>query len=278
MDKKVPKLKNCEHIFKNLTKAQQEAITYHEGPLLIIAGPGSGKTEVISCRAAYLINSGLTKPEDLLVTTFTEKAALELKDRIQSKLPKINVERMQVSTIHSFCYSLLNEFRSKSPFPRGFSVLDEAGQLLFIYSRRKALGLGDIMKGRESDFFSEVQRTYNLATEELVAPDKFMEYCEMKLKDAGEDDKALWEERVYIAKSYERYLDILLESNATDFSNLQRHALTLIQKSRGVLNEVQDRYTDILIDEYQDTNAIQDIILTKIAKPHMNLAVVGDDD
>jgi len=278
MDKKISQLKSCRHLFKNLTNAQQEAITYHGGLLLIIAGPGSGKTEVISCRAAYLIHSGLTKPEDLLVTTFTEKASLELKDRIQSKLPKINVERMQVSTIHSFCYSLLNDFRSASPFPRGFSVLDEAGQLLFIYSRRKDLGLGDIMKGRESDFFAEVQRTYNLATEELVAPDKFLEYCESQLKSAREDEKALWEERVYIAKSYERYLDILFESNATDFSNLQRHALNMLQKSKKVLSEVQERYTDILIDEYQDTNAIQDIILTKIARLHMNLAVVGDDD
>lgn len=278
MDKKISKLKSCRHLFKNLTKAQEEAITYHDGPLLIIAGPGSGKTEVISCRAAYLIHSGLTKPEDLLVTTFTEKAALELKDRIQSKLPKINVERMQVSTIHSFCYSLLNDFRSASPFPRGFSVLDEAGQLLFIYSRRRDLGLGGIMKGRECDFFAEVQRTYNLATEELVAPNKFLEYCESQHKNTEEDAKALWEERVYIAKSYQRYLDILLESNATDFSNLQRHALDMLRKSKKVLSEIQDRYTDILIDEYQDTNAIQDIILTRIARPHMNLAVVGDDD
>ena len=262
MDNKIPKLKSCKHIFKNLTEDQQEAIIYHEGPLLIIAGPGSGKTEVISCRAAYLINTGLTKPEDLLVTTFTEKAALELKDRIQSKLPKINVELMQVSTIHSFCYSLMNEFRPESPFPRGFTVLDEAGQLLFIYSRRKDLGLGEIMKGRESDFFAEVQRTYNLATEELVAPDKFVEYCESQLKSTVEDEKALWEERVYIAKSYEQYLDILLESNATDFSNLQRHALNMLQKKKKILKEVQDRYTDILIDEYQDTNAIQDIILS----------------
>jgi len=96
-----------------LTSAQEEAIFYHDGPLLIIAGPGSGKTEVISQRTAYLISSGKAAPQNLLVTTFTEKAALELKDRIQSKLKNENVELMQVSTIHSLCYTLLNEFRSR---------------------------------------------------------------------------------------------------------------------------------------------------------------------
>lgn len=271
-------MKKKINLFNDLTRAQEKAITYHNGPLLIIAGPGSGKTEVISGRAAYLILSGLTKPENLLVTTFTEKAALELKDRIQAKLPDINVELMQVSTIHSLCYSLLNEFRPSSPFPRGFTVLDEAGQLLFIYSRRKDLGLGEIMKGRESDFFAEVQRTYNLASEELVNPSKFSEYCEIHLKNADENEKALWEERTSIAKSYERYLEILQSANATDFSNLQRQTLNMLKTHKGVLREIQERYTDILIDEYQDTNAVQDIILTKIAKPHMNLAVVGDDD
>jgi len=242
-------LKKKINLFNDLTRAQEEAITYHDGPLLIIAGPGSGKTEVISGRAAYLILSGLTKPENLLVTTFTEKAALELKDRIQAKLPDINVELMQVSTIHSL-----------------------------IYSRRKDLGLGEIMKGRESDFFAEVQRTYNLASEELVNPSKFSEYCEIRLKNADENEKALWEERTSIAKSYERYLEILQSANATDFSNLQRQTLNMLKKHKSVLREIQERYTDILIDEYQDTNAVQDIILTKIAKPHMNLAVVGDDD
>lgn len=271
-------MKNYPDLLKGLTQAQQEAIKYREGPLLIIAGPGSGKTEVISRRAAYLIQNGYTKPEDLLVTTFTEKAALELKDRIQIKLSDQNVELMQVSTIHSFCHSLLTEFRDASPYPKGFHILDEAAQLLFIYSRRKDLGLGDIIKGRESDFFSEVLSTFNLETEELVKPSKFVEYCEKKLEIAEKDEKALWEERVIIAKSYERYLEILLESNVTDFSNLQRHTLDMLMKHKEVLRQIQSQYTDVLIDEYQDTNAVQEIILGRIAEPHMYLAVVGDDD
>lgn len=265
-------------LLDGLTEAQRDAVQYHDGPLLIIAGPGSGKTEVISRRAAYLIKNAYTKPENLLVTTFTEKAALELKDRIQKKLPEQNIELMQVSTIHSLCNALLTEFRDASAYPKGFHILDEAAQLLFIYSRRKDLGLGDIIKGRESDFFSEVLSTFNLATEELVRPDKFVEYCKTKLEEAEEDEKALWEERTQIASSYERYLEMLLESNVTDFSNLQRHVLEMISKHEDILRQIQERYTDVLIDEYQDTNAVQELILGKIAEPDMYLAVVGDDD
>lgn len=269
---------NSLSFLKSLTPIQRVAVTYHGGPLLILAGPGSGKTEVISCRAAYLIRSGMVKPENLLATTFTERAALKLKDRIQKKLPEINVEAMQVSTIHSFCYKLLNDFRAVSPFPQGFHVLDEAGQLLFIYSRRKELGLGEIMKGREFDFFDEVMRTYNLATEELVEPKNFETWCEKRLKSAGNDEKDLWEERLLIARSYHHYRELLIEANATDFSNLQRHTLEMLSHRKKVLSEVQKRFSEVLIDEYQDTNSVQEEILFRVSAPEMYLAVVGDDD
>ncbi|MCD6516129.1 MAG: ATP-dependent helicase [Candidatus Aminicenantes bacterium] len=261
-----------------LTSAQEEAIFYHDGPLLIIAGPGSGKTEVISQRTAYLISSGKAAPQNLLVTTFTEKAALELKDRIQSKLKNENVELMQVSTIHSLCYTLLNEFRSKSPFPKGFWVLDEAAQLLFIYSQRKELGLGKVMKGRESDFYASALRAFNLATEELVKPEEFISYCEKNLNSADKDSQAFWEEQLLIAHAYKNYLDLLMETNATDFSSLQKHTLQMLQENKDILKTIQKRYTHVLIDEYQDTNTVQDMILNLIAEPEMNIAVVGDDD
>jgi len=269
---------NNDDILCNLTRAQREAVTYYGGPLLIIAGPGSGKTEVISCRAAYLIRSGKVQPENLLAATFTEKAALKLKDRIQKKLPEINVEAMQVSTIHSFCFRLLDEFRSESPFPRGFRVLDEAGQRLFVFSRRKDLGLSEIIKGRECDFFAEVLRTYNLAAEELVDPVKFEDWCDTRRAAAGSDEKSLWEERVCVARSYRRYLELLQEAEAVDFSNLQRQALEMLKNRKGVLRQVRDRFHEILIDEYQDTNAVQEDILFLVASPRQCLSVVGDDD
>ena len=265
-------------ILEELTESQRKAVTHLHGPLLIIAGPGSGKTEVISRRAAFLVQSGSAKPENLLVTTFTEKASLELKDRIQSKLPDVNVESMQISTIHSFCYRLLNDFRDHSPFHSGFRVLDDAGQLLFIYTRRVELGLNSILKGRESDFFSEVKRLYNLASEEQIEPTELIAYCLEESGKAGRDDKSLWKEKEIVAQSYQQYLKMLHEANITDFSNLQRYAYDLIRNNKEVLQALRQRFSFILIDEYQDTNGLQDRILRSLAEPIMNVTVVGDDD
>lgn len=265
-------------ILAGLTESQRKAVTHLDGPLLIIAGPGSGKTEVISRRAAFLVLSGSEDPDNLLVTTFTEKASLELKDRIQSKLPDVNVESMQISTIHSFCYHLLDDFRECSPFRSGFRVLDDAGQLLFIYTRRAELGLSSILKGRESDFFSEVQRLYNLASEELIEPQELVAHCRSELEEAAPDDKALWKEKEIVAQSYQQYLELLYEANTTDFSNLQRHAYDMIRNNKEVLQALRERFSYILIDEYQDTNCIQDRIMRLLAEPKMNVTVVGDDD
>jgi DNA helicase-2/ATP-dependent DNA helicase PcrA len=124
-----------------LTDQQLEAILHRGSPLLIIAGPGSGKPAVITWGVVHLVRSGQVAPENLLVTTFTNKAAQELQDRIQAQLSDVNVERMQVSTIHSFCAELLRRYRRQSPLPGGFRLLDEQGQLLFVYAERKGLGL-----------------------------------------------------------------------------------------------------------------------------------------
>jgi DNA helicase-2/ATP-dependent DNA helicase PcrA len=265
-------------ILHALTPKQRAAATYYGGPLLIIAGPGSGKTEVISCRAAHFVRTGKVKPENLFAATFTEKAALSLKDRIQQKLPEVNVEAMQVSTIHSFCYRLLDEFRDEGPFPHGFRVLDEAGQRLFVYSRRRELGLSEIMKGRECDFFAEALRVYNLAAEELVEPTKFEAWCAKHFDACHDNQRCLWEERTCIAHSYGRYLELLEEAGLTDFSNLQRHALEMLRRRPAVLSQVRDRFKELLIDEYQDTNAVQEEIIFKLAAPEFHISVVGDDD
>ena len=116
------------------------------------------------------MRAGLVAPENLLVTTFTNKAALELGDRIRQKLPDGNVDAMRIGTMHSFSADLLRQQQSRSPLARGFHILDAQGQFLFVYTQRKALGLDVLVKGRLHDFFSNVLRLFNLATEELVEP------------------------------------------------------------------------------------------------------------
>ncbi len=256
-----------------LTEEQREAILHRGGPLLIIAGPGSGKTEVIAWRVAHLIQSGQARPDECVVTTFTNKAALELKDRIHDKLPGVNVELMQVSTIHAFCAELLRRYQ-----PGGYRILDAEGQFLFVYARRRDLGLGDFVKGRPYDFFAEVIATFNQATEELVEPDVLLAHCEQGLGTCCEKESDLWRARAAVAEAYRRYRHLLQERRLTDFAFLQRHALDLLTERADVLAALRERCREILVDEYQDTNALQDRLLELIAGNDGHLTVVGDDD
>jgi len=268
----------ADYLPKRLTEPQREAILHRGSPLLIIAGPGAGKTEVISWRVAHLILSGLAQPEKFLVTTFTIKAAQELKDRIQEKLPHINIEPMQVSTIHSFCAELLRRYWYRSPLPPGFRILDEMGQFLFIYAHRKELGLDSFLKGRPHNFFSEVLRLFNLATEELVNPDELEAWCQERQNHCQKDESDLWREQTAIVQGYRRYCELVQKRGLVDFAFLQRHAITLLRENPSILQEVREQYQEILVDEFQDTNAAQGLLLELLAGDGHHLTVVGDDD
>ncbi len=266
------------HLPTTLTSPQRAAVLHQGSPLLIIAGPGSGKTEVIAWRVAHLVGAGLVKPENILATTFTNKAALELKDRIQSKLPGINVELMQVSTIHSFCADLLRRYPRQARLPGGFRILDETGQFLFVYSHRKDLGLDERVKGLEDVFYGSVIDTFNRATEEQVKPEDLAAWCEENLSCCSNDETGLWQEREAIATAYFRYCRILEEENLLDFAFLQTFALRLLEGHPTVLDELRQKYPEILVDEYQDTNAAQEKLLKLLAGEGQHLTVVGDDD
>ncbi len=262
----------------NLTEHQLNAILHSGSPLLILAGPGSGKTEVITWRVAHLILSGKAKPQEFLVTTFTNKAALELKDRIKEKLTNVNVELMQVSTIHAFCADLLRQYADYTPFPGGFQILDESAQLLFVYSHRKDLGLSSIIKNRPYEFFSSVIRMFNLITEELVDVSQLLNYFENRLKESAETEAELWSENLLIAAAYNHYRQLLQEEGVIDFPHMQFFTYQLLKHHPEVRSALQEKYRYILVDEYQDTNVLQIKILTQIMPDGRNLTVVGDDD
>jgi ATP-dependent DNA helicase UvrD/PcrA len=262
----------------SLTDAQRAAVEHRGSPLLIIAGPGSGKTEVITDRVAWLVTNGHAVPDRMLVTTFTNKAALQLKDRIQKKLTAVNVELMQVSTMHSFCAELLRRFHAFTALGRDPQILDETGQLLFVFSRRKALGLDQLVKGRPHDFFEAVLRLFNLATEELVAPEKLQAWCEQQRESCTEDHRQLWDERLVVAAAYTSYCESLQEQGLVDFPFLQTHAVELLEGNANVLADARAAWPEILVDEYQDTNAAQNRILKLLAGTGEHLTVVGDDD
>ena len=262
----------------DLTHQQAEAINHQGSPLLIIAGPGSGKTEVIARRITRLVLTGQVKPENLLALTFTNKAAQGLKDRIQNKIPDVNIENMEVSTFHAFCAGLLRRYENSSPLKHGMSILDATGQFLFVYSRRKAFGLDEIIKGLPVQFYESVISAFNRATEEQVKPEKLEEWCLQNKQNCCNDDANLWKERAVVAEAYRRYCGMLIDEGRVDFPFLQIHALELLEQNPDIVNQLRRQYQTILVDEYQDTNAAQEKILQILAGNGRTLTVVGDDD
>ncbi|MBU0459565.1 MAG: ATP-dependent helicase [Nanoarchaeota archaeon] len=248
------------------TEQQQKAIEFIDSPLLIVAGPGTGKTRVLTEKVLYLVNKGYN-PNRILVSTFTIKSAEELKDRLRKKLGD-TVENMQISTIHSFCQKMLQSFPEYHNFGNVFGVLDDLDQFIYVNKHYWNYGLKDYVKDIDVE---ELINFYNKCTENDVDPAELVKHC--KRNNEKEMDIA-------IAKSYQIYLGNLLNPNDTklDFALLQREFYHLLLNNPKVLEIVRDMYDYILIDEYQDTNPIQDAIFKLISEPKYKITVVGDED
>ncbi|MEM4525079.1 MAG: UvrD-helicase domain-containing protein, partial [Methanothermobacter sp.] len=246
------------------TETQKEAVKYNEGPLLIIAGPGTGKTRVIIEKVAYLIKKEKVDPESILVITFTEKAAEELKNRL-TKCIGLDVERMQVSTIHSFCNRILREYNEYHDFGANFDILDEESQLIFIRSHFYKLGLNKYIKMREAPY---IIRFFNECSENRINPEE--------LKETLKKEKSKNKRYHGLTDCYKRYLKLLKKEGKIDFSGLQRNTVELLESNENVRENLKSRFRYILIDEYQDTNPIQERLFELLADN--NICVVGDED
>lgn len=258
---------NAPILTPTLTSEQQAVIVHGEGPLLVVAGPGAGKTEVMLRRVAYLVRARGVPPASILVTTFTRKAATDLRDRLRPLLNE-QAERVFVSTIHGFCQWLLETYPHAHPYGRRFQVLDERAQFLFVFSHARDLGL-DLPKGRKGEFLGDVIAAFNTYSEGLVEPDRLVEV----LTEAGTDS-----EELAVGTAYGRYLSLLREVGVIDFAGLQREAYRVLCEDDVVRADVQARFRYLVVDEHQDTNPLQDLILRIVAEPECNICVVGDDD
>ena len=263
---------------EKLTKEQIEAISHFEGPAIVIAGPGSGKTRIITERVKYLISKKNINPSNILVTTFTEKASNELKHRLFTQIGK-NSEQVHISTIHSFCKSLMEEFFYCHEFGIDFSVLDEDNQGLLILANKNRLNLGGIKGWRDliihsagynSIYENLVGRLYNFITENDI------DIEEVK-KDLIKKNK-LTHDMERILDSYNIYVRILKEENTVDFPHLEKTVYYMLKDNKEVLNQIKKKIKFILVDEYQDTNPVQDFIFKKIAGNEQNIFVVGDEN
>jgi len=256
---------------------QQQAITTTEGPLLIIAGPGSGKTFTLVERLVYLITHKAVVPESLFVATFTDKAAQELTTRISNRLNDLNVtfnlNEMYLGTLHSICLRLLDEHREFTRLKRNFMMMDSFDQLYFLYQRfsdyEAIAGLAHIVGDSEKistwHKVEELQKWLNLASEEALDVAQLVAAPEPEVRALGE--------------CYALYQQQLTAENALDFSTIQYEALKLLRTQPTVLAALQQKISYFMVDEYQDTNTVQEQILHLLAAGDApNLCVVGDDD
>lgn len=254
---------------------QREAITTTEGPLLIIAGPGSGKTFTLVERVVYLITQKNTQPENLMVVTFTEKAAHELITRISNRLHELdisfNLNEMYIGTFHAICLRWLENYREFTRLKRNFTMMDQFDQRYFLYQHHndydQIAGLGDLIGSRLSRWrkTKELMRVINLVSEEAL--------------DGAELTQAPDPLVVTLGHCHQLYQQQLASANAIDFSSIQLETLHLLRNHPQVLAELQAQIRYVMVDEYQDTNTIQEALLnTLLPDETPNLCVVGDDD
>ena len=243
--------------------------------MLIIAGPGSGKTFTLVERIYFLITQKGILPERLFVSTFTEKAAAELITRISSRLDSANIDvnlnEMYVGTFHSICLRFLEEHRDFTRLKRNFTLLDRFDQQYFIYQRlfeyQEIEGSQHILGDSRTSWWRRAENLMtwvNKVSEEALDPDVLLEAAEPEVQALGQ--------------CYRQYQAHLEEENYLDFSTIQVEALRLLDEHPEVLEEFRASIQYLMMDEYQDTNTIQELILFKLAKPNFNLCVVGDDD
>ncbi|KXG78040.1 ATP-dependent DNA helicase PcrA [Fervidicola ferrireducens] len=241
-----------------LNEEQRKAVTHPGGPLLVLAGAGSGKTRVLTYRIAYLIEYMGVDPSSIMAITFTNKAAEEMKERIERLIPW--AKGMLVSTFHSACVRILRSDIEKLGYSRNFVIFDTQDQQVVAKDSVKALGLDDKKYSPQA-----VLNFIGRAKDGLLTPEE----CYDRAKDIREKT---------LARIYELYQKKLKELNALDFDDLIMKTVELFRECPEVLYHYQTKFKHILVDEYQDTNRAQYVLVKMLAEKHRNLCVVGDDD
>ncbi|MDD5341506.1 MAG: UvrD-helicase domain-containing protein [Patescibacteria group bacterium] len=263
--------------------AQKKAITFGSGPLLIVAGAGTGKTMVITQRIAHLILDKSVKTDAILALTFTEKAAQEMEERVDRLLPYGYVD-LWISTFHAFCQKILEQHALDIGLPNDFKLLDETKQWLLVRENLDKFDL-DYYKplGNPTKFIHALIKHFSRAKDEEIYPDQYLAFAE-KMKanaDSTMSDELLGQEakkNKEVAEAYHVYQQLLLANNCLDFGDLINYTLKLFRERPNILKKYQDQFQYILVDEFQDTNFAQYDLIKMLCGSKKNLTVVGDDD
>jgi DNA helicase-2/ATP-dependent DNA helicase PcrA len=245
-------------LLRALNPAQREAVTTTEGPLLVLAGAGTGKTRVITTRIAFLLWKGVA-PSSILAVTFTNKAAGEMKERL-SQLAGEQAKQITVGTFHSFCVRLLKEHGHVVGLPRRFTICDASDQASTVKSAMRELRVHETTMNP-----SAVLARISLAKNRMQTPESFLAEA-----SGGRDQ--------LVGSVWERYREQLARQRTLDFDDLLLEAVRLLRDHESVREHYRRRYLYVLVDEYQDTNHPQYELVRLIGEEHRNVCVVGDDD
>ncbi len=304
-------LPQLDPLLEGLNKEQVTAVTNTLGPLLIVAGAGTGKTTVITRRIAYLVQNKLAKLDEIVALTFTEKAAGEMQERVDLLLPLGYVDTW-INTFHGFCERLLKTHALDIGLPGDFSILNETQQWIFIFKHLDDFQL-DYYKplGNPGKFISSLLSHFSRLKDEVITPEEYLAYAEqLELsgdnpqgiiasivtegaqgekknkkgkKDAGNSKNDVVDSSEILrvkelANAYHVYQKLLLDNNFLDFGDLIHYTLLLLQKRPSILQYYQNKFKYVLVDEFQDTNLAQYQLMTLLGGRNKNIAVVGDDD
>lgn len=247
-----------------LNPEQKDAVMTTDGPLLILAGAGSGKTKVLTYRIAFLIDSGITTPDNILAVTFTNKAAAEMKHRIKGILKETSRADVQeipwMGTFHSICVKILRRNAQHVGFDNNFTIYDSQDQQAAIKEAMKRLNI-DIKETNPKSVLNYISSAKN----ELIEASVYESYAQ-----------GYFQERV--AEIYPIYQKVLKENNAMDFDDLIMNTVKIFTENKNILQMFQKIFKFILVDEYQDTNHAQYVLISMLAKEFKNICCVGDDD
>ncbi len=262
--------------FGDANEAQRRAIAASDGPVLITAGPGTGKTFTLVQRAIYLIQERGVRPENILIATFTEKAAKELITRITNELTRrnitVNLQEMYIGTFHSICIHILKDHLEHTRLRKNFRMLDDFDQKYLVYRNlrqfRAIPDLPMIFSPKDRDPWQQAQVLcgyLNNVSEEMVDPAALI---------ADRGDPAI----AALGRAMQMYEELLRKDNLLDFSSIQVETYRLLRNCPDVLEQLREQITHIMVDEYQDTNYIQEQLVFLLAGKRQNICVVGDDD
>ncbi|MBT3949306.1 ATP-dependent helicase [Candidatus Parcubacteria bacterium] len=261
-----------------LNKSQKEAVEYNDGPLLIVAGAGTGKTTVVTQKITHLIDFEKVRPEEILALTFTDKAAAEMQERVDEML-EIGYVDLQISTFHAFCQRLLEEYGVDLGLPPHFKLLSQTDAWLLMRENIYDFNLDYYRPmGNPTGQIHTLLSHFSKAKDELITSEEYLDYVEGLKLDKDEAEIQEKSRQTEIANAYHKYNQLLLDNQALDFGDLIFYCVKLLQERPNILKQLQERFKYILVDEFQDVNWAQYQLIRLLTGDNSKLTVVGDDD